>query len=133
MLLTGFDSPRLKNFILQERLELISLQALTRVNRPYKNFKFGYVVDFADIHEEFKKTNQAYFDELKLEFGDEIQGYENLFKSEEEIQNNITKINELLSIYDIENLENFSKQISEIENKKVLTDLLNTLSETKEL
>lgn len=134
MLLTGFDSPRLKKLYFARKIRAHNLlQALTRVNRPYKNFKFGYVVDFADIHEEFKKTNQAYFDELKLEFGDEIQGYENLFKSEEEIQNNITKINELLSIYDIENLENFSKQISEIENKKVLTDLLNTLSETKEL
>jgi type I restriction enzyme R subunit len=134
MLLTGFDSPRLKKLYFARKIRAHSLlQALTRVNRPYKNFKFGYVVDFADIHEEFKKTNQAYFDELKLEFGDEIQGYENLFKSEEEIQNNISKINELLSIYDIENLENFSRQISEIENKKVLTDLLNTLSETKEL
>lgn len=134
MLLTGFDSPRLKKLYFARKIRAHSLlQALTRVNRPYKNFKFGYVVDFADIHEEFKKTNQAYFDELKLEFGDEIQGYENLFKSEEEIQNNISKINELLSIYDIENLENFSRQISEIENKKVLTDLLNTISETKEL
>jgi hypothetical protein len=33
------------------------LQALTRVNRPYKNFRYGFVVDFADIRKEFDAIN----------------------------------------------------------------------------
>jgi len=50
MLLTGFDAPRLKKLYLGRTLKDHSLlQALTRVNRPYKNFKYGYIVDFADI------------------------------------------------------------------------------------
>ena len=57
MLLTGFDAPRLKKIYFTRVIKAHNLlQALTRVNRPYNKFKFGYVVDFADIHEEFKKT-----------------------------------------------------------------------------
>ena len=44
------------------------MQTLTRVNRPFKNFRYGYVVDFADIRAEFDATNKAYFDELQAEF-----------------------------------------------------------------
>lgn len=40
------------------------LQALTRVNRPYKDFKYGYVVDFVDIKENFDSTNDRYLREL---------------------------------------------------------------------
>ena len=50
MLLTGFDAPRLKKIYLGRVIKAHNLlQTLTRVNRPYKNFKYGYVVDFADI------------------------------------------------------------------------------------
>ena len=48
------------------------LQALTRVNRTYKKFRYGYVVDFADIKKEFDKTNQAYLAELQNELGNEF-------------------------------------------------------------
>ena len=52
MLLTGFDAPRLKKLYLGRSLDGHDLlQALTRVNRPYKDFKYGYVVDFVDIKE----------------------------------------------------------------------------------
>lgn len=51
------------------------LQTLTRVNRPYKDYKYGYVVDFADIREEFDKTNKAYFEELQSQLGDEFANY----------------------------------------------------------
>ena len=56
MLLTGFDAPRLKKLYLGRVIRAHNLlQALTRVNRPYKNFRYGYVVDFADIRDEFDK------------------------------------------------------------------------------
>lgn len=50
MLLTGFDAHRLKRLYLGRKLKDHNLlQALTRVNRPYKQMRFGYVVDFAEI------------------------------------------------------------------------------------
>ncbi len=65
MLLTGFDAPRLKKLYLGRVLKSHNLlQALTRVNRIYRDFRYGYVVDFADISREFKATNEAYFREL---------------------------------------------------------------------
>ncbi|MGC4388074.1 hypothetical protein ABXW34_19730, partial [Streptococcus suis] len=65
MLLTGFDAPRLKKLYLGRQVKAHNLlQTLTRVNRPYKSFRVGYVVDFANISREFEKTNQAYFEEL---------------------------------------------------------------------
>ena len=59
MLLTGFDSPRLKKIYLGRKIKSHNLlQALTRVNRPYKNLRYGYVVDFANIEEEAAATHQ---------------------------------------------------------------------------
>ena len=119
MLLTGFDSPRLKKIYLGRKIKSHNLlQALTRVNRPYKDFRYGYEVDFADIEAEFKKTNQAYFDELQTEFGDSWKGYENLFKTEEQINLEIEKINSFLFRYETDNIEVFSKQILKFQIKK---------------
>ena len=58
MLLTGFDAPRLKKQYLARMIKAHNLlQTLTRVNRPYKGYHYGYVVDFANIKDEFDKTN----------------------------------------------------------------------------
>ena len=85
MLLTGFDAPRLKKLYLARMIKAHNLlQTLTRVNRPYKSYHYGFVVDFANIKDEFDKTNKAYFDELQAELGDELQNYSNIFKSREE-------------------------------------------------
>jgi len=65
MLLTGFDANRLKKLYLNRIVKDHNLlQTLTRVNRPYKDFRYGFVVDFADIRNEFDKTNADYFKEL---------------------------------------------------------------------
>ncbi len=68
----------------------ICFKRLPRVNRPYKKFRYGFVVDFADIRKEFDATNKAYFEELQAELGDEMKTYSNLFKSKEEIEEEIT-------------------------------------------
>lgn len=134
MLLTGFNSPRLKKIYFGRKIKSHNLlQALTRVNRPYKDFRYGYVVDFANIEDEFKKTNQAYFDELQTEFGDELKGYENLFKTEEQINLEIEKINSFLFRYETDNIEVFSKQISEIADKKELNAIQKILVSAREL
>ncbi|WP_345346067.1 hypothetical protein [Candidatus Villigracilis affinis] len=68
MLLTGFDARRLKKLYIARLLRDHNLlQMLTRVNRPYKKFRYGFVVDFADIRGQFDKTNKAYFQELQAE------------------------------------------------------------------
>lgn len=134
MLLTGFDSKRLKKLYLARVIQDHNLlQTLTRVNRPYKKFRFGYVVDFADITSAFDKTNRMYFDELQAELGDEMESYSKLFKSEEEIHADIENIKEILFHYDTINAEIFNRQVSEIKDKKILADLLKALNNAKEL
>ena len=128
MLLTGFDAPRLKKLYMGRIVRDHNLlQALTRVNRPYKNFKYGYIVDFADIRKEFDETNAAYFAELKEELGDELANYSNLFLSREEIEESILKIKNDLFVYDLKNAEVFSRQISSIEDKKIMREIVASL------
>lgn len=134
MLLTGFDAKRLKKLYLTRVVkEHNLLQTLTRVNRPYQNFKYGYVVDFADIRKEFDKTNQEYFKELQEELGDEVKNYSNLFKSADEIEREIQEIKEELYLYDFSNLEDFQKIISQITDKKEILELKKCLENLKNL
>lgn len=134
MLLTGFDAKRLKKLYLARVIKDHNLlQTLTRVNRPYKKYQYGYVVDFADISKAFDKTNRMYFDELQAELGDEMENYSKLFKSKEEISQEIAEIKEHLFHFDIRNAENFSLQVSEIKDKKDLLAIIKALRSAKEL
>jgi type I restriction enzyme R subunit len=134
MLLTGFDAPRLKKLYMGRVVRDHNLlQALTRVNRPYKDFKFGYIVDFADIRKEFEVTNSAYFAELKNELGDELANYSNLFITREEIEEAVTQIRSDLFIYNLDNAEVFSKQISSINDKKVMRSIIASLDSGRNL
>ncbi len=134
MLLTGFDAKRLKKLYIGRVIKNHNLlQTLTRVNRPYKKFRYGYVVDFADITKEFDATNKAYFDELQAELGDEMQHYSNLFKSKEEIEEEIKNIKEKLFHYDLKNAENFSQQISQIEDRKQVLEIKRALEIARNL
>lgn len=134
MLLTGFDAKRLKKLYLGRVIRKHNLlQALTRVNRTYKDFRYGYVVDFADIRQEFDDTNKAYFDELQAELGDEMEHYSQLFKSPQEITAEIEHIKDVLFRFDIENAEHFSQQISEIQDRETLLALRKALADAKSL
>jgi type I restriction enzyme R subunit len=134
MLLTGFDAKRLKKLYLGRVIRSHNLlQALTRVNRTYKDFRYGYVVDFADIRKEFDATNKAYFDELQAELGDEIEHYSNLFKSAEEIAEEIEAIKDILFSFNIENAEEFSRQISQIQDRATVLALKKALADARSL
>lgn len=134
MLLTGFDAPRLKKQYLGRVIkEHNLLQTLTRVNRPYKTFRYGYVVDFADIRGEFEKTNKAYFEELRSELGDEFEKYSNIFKSQEEIEQDLKGIQDKLFLYATDNAELFSQQITALDDKGELLSLRQALDTYKEL
>jgi type I restriction enzyme R subunit len=134
MLLTGFDAKRLKKLYIGRLIKDHNLlQTLTRVNRPYKNFRYGFVVDFADISKEFDATNRAYFEELQQELGDEFKTYSNLFKTKEEIEKEINEIREKLFHYDLNNAEVFSTQISQISDRKQVLEIKKTLENAKNL
>ena len=134
MLQTGFDSPRLKKIYIGRIIKSHNLlQTLTRVNRVYKNFKYGYVVDFANIQKEFEKTNSAYLKELQLELGDELKNYSDIFKSPEEVTKEIDDIKKILVKYNTENAEIFSQQITQISNRKEMAEIAKALDNAREL
>ena len=136
MLLTGFDAPRLKKLYLGRSLDGHDLlQALTRVNRPYHDFRYGYVVDFVDIKENFDATNDRYLRELsRTSDGTESQQSGiggDVTVSKEEIETKIREVKNILFNYTTDNMEEFRKQIDDVDNKDSLYELRNTLSEAK--
>ncbi|WP_417558530.1 type I restriction endonuclease subunit R [Mesoflavibacter zeaxanthinifaciens] len=134
MLLTGFDAKRLKKLYLGRVIRSHNLlQALTRVNRTYKDYRYGFVVDFADISKEFDKTNRAYFDELQEVLGDEMESYSNLFMSHEEMLAKIAEIKETLIDYNCLNAETFSSQISQITDRAEVLRIKKALEDSKSL
>ncbi|AOW20758.1 type I restriction endonuclease subunit R [Urechidicola croceus] len=134
MLLTGFDAKRLKKLYIGRKIKSHNLlQTLTRVNRTYKNHKYGFVVDFADIQKEFDKTNQDYFNELQSELGNEMQHYSNLFKSAEEITKEIEEIKDILFKFDTDNATVFGEQISDINERTEIRQIAEALNNAKEL
>lgn len=140
MLLTGFDAPRLKKLYLGRKVRAHNLlQTLTRVNRPYKNFKLGYVVDFADISAEFEVTNQAYFRELKEEYSDNLDNedpnsiFGSLFMSKTEIDQHLADVQRAITDFTTENLEVFSQQISAIDDRQQILKLKNALESARDI
>ena len=139
MLLTGFDAPRLKRLYLGRKIKAHNLlQTLTRVNRPYKDYLFGYVIDFADISKEFDKTNRAYLEELNQEYDSALTGengedvFGSLFVSADEISQELSKTEHILIDYPTDNLEYFSQAINDIKDKKQLIDLRKALESIKQ-
>lgn len=134
MLLTGFSANRLKKLYLNRVIKDHNLlQALTRVNRPYKSYEYGYVVDFADISKAFDRTNALYFQELQNQLGDDFEYYNNLFKSKEEVQKDLQQVKETLFQYNTQNKEIFSQQIQQIKDKSIVLDLVKALQTAKDL
>ena len=134
MLLTGFDAPRLKKLYIGRVIKAHNLlQALTRVNRTFKNFSYGYVVDFANIESEFETTNRNYFKELQSELGDEMEHFSNLFKSQEEIEQEILEIKDVLFHFDTQNAEVFSDQITQINSRGEMLKITRALNNAKSL
>lgn len=139
MLLTGFDAPRLKRLYLGRKIKAHNLlQTLTRVNRPYKDYLFGYVIDFADISKEFDKTNRAYLEELNQEYDTTLTGengedvFGSLFVPADEISHELSKTEQILIDYPTDNLEYFSQAINDIKDRKQLIDLRKALESIKQ-
>ena len=137
MLLTGFDAPRLKRLYFGRKLkEHNLLQAITRVNRPYKDNRYGYIIDFADIKQNFEETNAAYLEELgRFNETDEdniVGKFNNVIEDKEKLIQKVEEVKDILFNYTTENLEDFSSEISSIEDKKELLSLKKALIEAKD-
>ena len=141
MLLTGFDAPRLKRLYFGRKLKDHNLlQAITRVNRPYKDMRYGFLIDFADIKQNFEETNEAYLQELNRfndtkETGDgsNTDTFAQVLESKEEILERMKDIRQTLFEYSYDNAEDFSSEISTLEDKAVLLDLKHALVSAKDM
>lgn len=134
MLQTGFDAPRLKKLYLNRPAkEHNLLQTLTRVNRPYKGLKYGNVVDFANIEEEYNKTNARYQRELQEETGGQSDSYDKLFVSIEEATKRLKECEDILKDYNISDPWIFTQQIDMIEDKEAVRKILHALEGVRDL
>lgn len=141
MLLTGFDAPRLKRLYLGRKLKDHGLlQAITRVNRTYRKHTYGYIVDFADIKENFEQTNENYLRELnkfnnpKDALDKQVpETFSAIFEEPQKIVEQIDDAYEKMFSYNMENVESFVEQISRIEEKKPLLELRHSLTTIRNL
>ena len=141
MLLTGFDAPRLKRLYFGRKLKDHNLlQAITRVNRPYKDMRYGYLIDFADIKRNFDETNEAYLQELNRfnevsndETPTNVNTFAQVLESKEEIIEQMKAIRQTLFNYSYDNAEDFSVEISTEEDKGVLLELKHALTTAKNM
>lgn len=137
MLLTGFDAPRLKRlYLLREIKEHSLLQTLARVNRPYKAMKYGYVVDFVDITEQYEETNRRYLEELKADIADDDDAIDvdDMFVDVEKVKKKIEELEGKLFKYmgNIENnLEDFRQQIEPLD-ERTLRSIKSNIDEYRE-
>lgn len=141
MLLTGFDAPRLKRLYLGRKLKDHNLlQAITRVNRPYKNMRYGYLIDFADIKRNFDETNEAYLKELnrfndpeETGEGNTTDTFRQVIEDKDKILSRMNDIRQTLFDYSYDNAETFTTEISTIDDKSKLLELKQALTDAKDL
>lgn len=141
MLTTGYDVKRLKKMYLLRGPHAQSLlQTISRVNRPYKSpngkiYKYGYIVDFVDIEQEYDKTIEAYIKELEADLnenGENEGSLSGLVIDKEDINRKYHKyVDELEDIIAADNLERFSKQLT-FYNKETLLKIRRLLNGIKE-
>lgn len=135
MLLTGFDAPRLKRLYFGRKLKDHNLlQALTRVNRPYKDNRYGYVIDFADIKKNFDETNEEYLRELnrfndpaEVGEGNATDTFKQILEDPDELISQMRNVRQVFFEYPTDNLEEFSSEIATIEDKAELLKLKKAL------
>lgn len=141
MLTTGYDVKRLKKMYLLRGPHAQSLlQTISRVNRPYKSpngkvYKYGYIVDFVDIEQEYDNTIEAYIKELEADLnenGENEGSLAGLVIDKEDINRKYHKYaDELENIIATDNLERFSKQLT-FYNKETLLKIRRLLNGIKE-
>ncbi len=136
MLLTGFDLPNLKCLYIHRELKDHNLlQALARVNRPYNNMSFGYLIDFVGIQENFDKTTDDYLKELNRfnqSNANSDSNIKDIFADRETLEKDIKNAYNDLFDYPIDNIEGMTSAIvnmSEINELQKVSHAIKTLKE----
>ncbi len=138
MLLTGFDLPSLKRLYIHRELKDHNLlQALARVNRPYNNMSFGYLIDFVGIEENFHKTTDDYLKELNQfnQNNANTQGdsdFKDMFADSKALEKDIKNAYDDLFIYPINDVEQMTSAIVNISEMDELSKVLRAINTLKE-
>ncbi|WRF59704.1 type I restriction endonuclease subunit R [Helicobacter pylori] len=140
MLLTGFDLPSLKRlYIYRELKDHNLLQALARVNRPYNNMSFGYLIDFVGIQENYDKTTDDYLKELNRfnqsgansdsNIKDDLK---DMFADREVLEKDIKNAYDDLFNYPIDDIEAMTRAIVSISKMNELLKVSRAINTLKE-
>ncbi|MGL2869080.1 DEAD/DEAH box helicase family protein [Helicobacter pylori] len=136
MLLTGFDLPNLKRLYIHRELKDHNLlQALARVNRPYHNMSFGYLIDFVGIKENYDKTTDDYLKELNRfnQSGAHSDSHiKDIFADRKTLEEDIKNAYDDLFDYPIDDIEDMTSaivSISEMNELLKVSRAINTLKE----
>ncbi len=136
MLLTGFDLPSLKRLYIHRELKDHNLlQALARVNRPYNNMSFGYLIDFVGIQENFDKTTDDYLKELNRfnqSGANSDSNLKDMFADRKTLEEDIKNAYDDLFNYPIDDIEAMTSAIvsmSKMDELLKVSHAINTLKE----
>ena len=96
--------------------------------------KYGYVVDFANIEEEYSKTNREYQKELEHEVGkDNLKHTDRLLVTIEEAKRRVDAAREALANYELGNPQIFSRQLNMEDDREVVRNILHSLEDMRSL
>ncbi len=136
MLLTGFDLPSLKRLYIHRELKDHNLlQALARVNRPYNNMSFGYLIDFVGIKENYDKTTDDYLKELNRfnQSDSNIQdNLKDMFADSETLEKDIKNAYDDLFDYPIDDIEGMTSAIVSMSAMNELVKVSRAINTLKE-
>ncbi|WNE33018.1 DEAD/DEAH box helicase family protein [Helicobacter pylori] len=136
MLLTGFDLPNLKRLYIHRELKDHNLlQALARVNRPYNNMAFGYLIDFVGIQENFDKTTDDYLKELNRfnqSGANSDSNIKDIFADHENLEKDIKNAYNDLFDYPIDDVEAMTSAIVSIDEMNELLKVSHAINTLKE-
>ncbi|MGL2633213.1 DEAD/DEAH box helicase family protein [Helicobacter pylori] len=135
MLLTGFDLLNLKRLYIHRELKDHNLlQALARVNRPYHNMSFGYLIDFVGIKENYDKTTDDYLKELnRFNQGDSNikDNLKDMFADREVLEKDIKNAYDDLFNYPIDDVEAMTSAIVGISGMNELLKVSHAINTLK--
>ncbi|GAA8595015.1 hypothetical protein HpDR66_01180 [Helicobacter pylori] len=135
MLLTGFDLPNLKRLYIHRELKDHNLlQALARVNRPYNNMSFGYLIDFVGIKENYDKTTDDYLKELnQFNQGDSNikDNLKDMFADRKVLEKDIKNAYDDLFNYPIDDIEDMTSAIVSINEMNELLKVSHAINTLK--
>lgn len=136
MLLTGFDLPNLKRLYIHRELKDHNLlQALARVNRPYNNMSFGYLIDFVGIQENFDKTTDDYLKELNQfnqSDSNSDSNIKDIFADRNILEKDIKNAYDDLFNYPIDDIEDMTSAIVSISKMNELLKVSRAINTLKE-